>query len=97
MHLCDDGFSGELQTIDANDSTTKVKPGAVVLVTGKAANLEEVAFGFAAQGAVAAIVTASDRLQARWDSLAARPLHLPVELQDEPTSELEGAFTMIAE
>ena len=64
LHLGSTSFSGPLEKVSASDTTKKIAIGSVVFVSGKTTNLEEAAFQYASQGAVAVIIAASDRLQA---------------------------------
>lgn len=96
LHLGGSSFSGPLHKVDAENTGAAVPAGSVVFVMGKAVSLEEAAARYGSKGAVAVVAAASERLITRWDAVAGRPLHLPIELQGQPNSDLEPSFTLVA-
>ncbi len=77
-------FSGPLQKVDvATNEKPKIKPGAVLLLTGPEDRVRDAIFSFAYIGASAALVPESSRLRAHWKQLGRK-------LPEEPTK-VEGA------
>ncbi|MEP6643655.1 MAG: M28 family peptidase [Acidobacteriaceae bacterium] len=97
-YLTQTTFSGPLQKIDAADKSTKVKAGAVVLVTGGSGEkdkLRQAALAAASGGAVAALVLSSKPTAEHFEEAGKKLPEMPARLEGE-MGRLGGEFNVLS-
>ncbi|MEY2412301.1 MAG: hypothetical protein QOD84_907, partial [Acidobacteriaceae bacterium] len=100
-YLKQTAFSGPLQKIVAGSTSSKIKPGAVVLVTGSNGdgkgkdNLKQAAFAAASGGAVAALVLSSHPTTQHFEEAGKKMPETPARLSGEARG-LGGDFNVLS-
>lgn len=95
MRLGGSSFSGPLHKVELNQPRQEPIPGRSVILLMGTAN-PQAAFRYASQGAAAVIVSASQDLRGRWESIGRRFPEVPVEVAGTEQGGLGEAFTYVA-